>query len=203
MGRIRVRRPSPGLVIAVVALVLALGGGAYAAATITGADIRNGSITGKDVKNGSLTGKDVKKNSLTGKQVKESSLGQVPSAADADTLAGQPPSAFESDWVLVQGTAGGATVLAQSGGISVARLGLGVYSVDLGESAVRRPLSATINLGGGAGFVSAAPCGGTANNPGGVNCGGVNDNNHVLVATQATNGAAADRTFYLAVGPGS
>ncbi|HKG02771.1 MAG TPA: hypothetical protein VKB03_06290 [Conexibacter sp.] len=201
MRRIPVRRPSPGLVIAVVALVLALGGGAYAAATITGKDIKNGSITGKDIKKGSLTGKLVKKDSLTGKQVKESSLGQVPSAANATQLDGQPPSSFEVDWVLVQGTAAGATVLAQSGGFSVARLGTGVYSVDLGSSAVRRPLSATINVGGAAGFISAAPCGGTANNPGGVNCGGVNDNNHILVVTQATNATGADRTFYLEVGP--
>jgi len=201
MRRIHVRRPSPGLVIAVIALVLALGGGAYAAATITGKDIKNGSITGKDIKKGSLTGKLVKSNSLTGKQIKESSLGQVPSAANATQLDGQSPSSFQVDWVLVQGTATGATVLAQSGGFSASRLGTGVYSIDLGSSAVRRPLSATINVGGAAGFVSAAPCGGNANNPGGVNCGGVNDNNHILVVTQATNGAAADRTFYLAVGP--
>lgn len=202
MRRIPVRRPSPGLVVAIVALVLALGGGAYAAATITGNDIKNGSITGKDVKNGSVPGKKLKGNSVTGKQVKESSLGQVPSAADAAQLDGQPASAFESDWILVQGTAGGATILAQSGGFAVARLGTGVYSVDLGESAVRRPLSATLNLGGGSGYISAAPCGGTANNPGGVNCGGVNDNNHILVLTLATGaGAAADRTFYLTIGP--
>lgn len=211
MRRIPVRRPSPGLVIAVVALVFALGGGAYAAATITGKDIKNGSITGKDikkgsltgkqVKSGSLTGKQVKNDSLTGKQIKESSLGQVPSAANAGQLGGQSPSAFQTDWVLVQGTATGATILAQSGGFAVSRLGTGSYSVDLGKSAVRRPLSATLNPGGGIGFVSAAPCGGTANNPGGVNCGGVNDNNHILVLTQAANAAAADRTFYLEVGP--
>lgn len=201
MRRFLVRRPSPGLIVAIVALVLALGGGAYAAATITGKDIKNGSITGKDIKKGSLTGKLVKNDSLTGKQIKESSLGQVPSATNATQLGGQPPGSFQVDWVLVQGTATGATVLAQSGGFSVARLGTGVYSVDLGSSAVRRPLSATINVGGGAGFVSAAPCGGNANNPGGVNCGGVNDNNHILVLTLATNAAAADRTFYLEVGP--
>ena len=147
MRRIPVRRPSPSLVVAVVALVLALGGGAYAAATITGKDIKNGSITGKDIKKGSLTGKQVKNNSITGKQVKESSLGQVPSAANATQLGGQPPSSFEVDWILVQGTAGGTTILSQSGGFAVARLGTGVYSVDLGESAVRRPLSATLNVG--------------------------------------------------------
>lgn len=201
MRRFAVRRPSPGLVVAIVALVFALGGGAYAAATITGKNIKNGSITGKDIKNRSVPGKKLKTGSVTGKQVKESSLGQVPSAADADQLGGQPPGAFRGDWVLVQGTAAGATLLAQSGGIAVTRIAAGVYSVDLGKSAVSRPLSATLNVAGGAGFIRVAPCGGTANNPGGVNCAGVNDNNHVLVVTQATNAAAADRTFYLVVGP--
>jgi hypothetical protein len=201
MRRFPVRRPSAGLIVALIALFAALSGGAYAAATIGGSDIINGSITGKDIRNGSVPGKKLKRNSVTGRQVKESALGQVPSAEDADTLGGQPPTAYESDWVLVQGTAGGATVLAQSGGISAARLGTGQYSVDLGETAVRRPLGATLNFGGGTGFVSAAPCGGTANNPGGVNCGGVNDNNHVFVLTQNTAGAVADRTFYLEVGP--
>jgi hypothetical protein len=202
MRRIRVRRPSPGLVIAVVALVLALGGGAYAAATITGADIRNGTITGKDIKNGSVPGaKKLKANSVTGRQVKESSLGQVPSAADADELGGQPPSAYASDWAVVAGTATGATVLASSEGVSATRIGAGVYAVDFGESVVRRPLTATLHPAAGPGFVTVAPCGGSANNPGGVNCPGNNDNDRVLVQTYSTAGAPADRAFYLVVGP--
>ena len=43
-------------VIALVALFTALGGGAYAAATITGADIVNNSVTGFDVRERSLRG---------------------------------------------------------------------------------------------------------------------------------------------------
>ena len=38
-----------------------LGGSAYAAAKITGKNVKNSSLTGADVKNNSLTGKDVKK----------------------------------------------------------------------------------------------------------------------------------------------
>lgn len=202
MPRIRMPRPSPGLAVAVVALVLALGGGAYAAATITGADIENGSITGKDVKNGSIPGaKKLKANSVTGRQVKESSLGQVPSAADADELGGQPPSAYASNWALVAGTATGATVLASSDGVSATRIGTGAYVVAAGASVVRRPLTATLHPIAGAGFVTVAPCGGSANNPGGVNCPGNNDSDRVLVQTTNTAGAAADRAFYLVVGP--
>jgi hypothetical protein len=209
MRRILQRRPSPSMVVAIVALFVALGGTSVAATLIiTGKNVKNGSLTGADIKRGSLTGKNVKNDSLGGKQIKESSLGKVPSAANADNaasagkLGGQTAGAFQRTdrWVLIQGTAASATVLAQSGGFSAQRLNTGVYSVDTGQSVVKHPLSATLNLGGIAGFVTAAPCGGSANNPGGVNCGGANDTNHVLVQTLATNAAAADRTFYLVIG---
>ena len=47
-------------VMASIAVFVALGGGAYAAATIDSRDVRNNSLTGKDVKNESLTEKDVR-----------------------------------------------------------------------------------------------------------------------------------------------
>ena len=42
-------RPSYGSVTATLALCAALGGTSYAAITVTGADVRNGSLTGKDI----------------------------------------------------------------------------------------------------------------------------------------------------------
>jgi hypothetical protein len=57
--------------VAYLALFAALGGSAYAAATITGAGITDGTITGKDVKNRSLGTKELSKkavSSLTGGQ---------------------------------------------------------------------------------------------------------------------------------------
>jgi hypothetical protein len=89
----RIGRPSPAMIVALLALFVALAGTAYAALT----------ITGKEVKNKSLSGKDLKKDTLTGKQVNESQLGKVPaaatadtatSAADAQTVGGQPADAF-------------------------------------------------------------------------------------------------------------
>ena len=50
--------PSPAMVVALVALVMAMGGSAYAL-VITGKSIRNGTVTGKDLKNRSITGNDV------------------------------------------------------------------------------------------------------------------------------------------------
>jgi hypothetical protein len=67
-------RPTPALVVAVLALVVALGGTSYAAATIGSAQIKNNSVKGKDIKDGSLTGKDVKDGSLTGADVADGSL---------------------------------------------------------------------------------------------------------------------------------
>jgi hypothetical protein len=95
IGRLKGARPSPALVISLVALFVSIGGIGYAATTITGKNVKNSSLTGKDVKNSSLTGsdiknsslsgKDIKNNSLTGSDVLESKLGKVPSAGTADT----------------------------------------------------------------------------------------------------------------------
>ena len=74
--------PSPSMVVAVVALVMSLGGSAYAL-VITGKSIRNGSITAKDIRNRSLTGTDIRRDKIGGGSVKESSLAIVPSAVTA------------------------------------------------------------------------------------------------------------------------
>ncbi len=53
-------RPSPALAVAFVALLVALGGTAYAAIVVTGKNVRNGSLTGADIKDGSLGRTDVR-----------------------------------------------------------------------------------------------------------------------------------------------
>jgi hypothetical protein len=212
MRKVLARRPAPATIISLVALFVALGGTSYAAVVITGKNIKNGSITGKDVKNSTLTGKkvknrsltggDIKSGSLTGKQIAESKLGPVASATNATQLGGKPASAYApaERWALIQGTATGATILAQSGGLSApTRIGTGVYQVDAGASVSRLPLSATLNLPS-PGMVDVAPCGGNANNPGGFNCPGVNDNTQVIIRTLNQAGAPTDRTFYLRIG---
>ena len=97
MRRIHLRRPSASMVVALVALFVALGGSSYAALSISGANIKNGTITSKDVKKGSLTGKQIKSGSISGKQIANDSLtdqqiklasfGKVPSAVNADHAA--------------------------------------------------------------------------------------------------------------------
>ena len=52
------KRLTPGVVLGVLALVIAMTGSAVGASLITGKQIKNSSITGKDVKNKSLTKSD-------------------------------------------------------------------------------------------------------------------------------------------------
>ncbi|MEA2454781.1 MAG: hypothetical protein QOI45_1043 [Thermoleophilaceae bacterium] len=79
MGRIRRFLPSPAMVVAVTALVMSLGGSAYAL-VITGKSIKNGTVTTKDIRNKSLSGVDVRTDGLGGAAIKESTLGPVPAA---------------------------------------------------------------------------------------------------------------------------
>ena len=69
-------------VTATVALFIALGGSSYAAVTITGADVRNGSLKSGDIRDGSLSGRDagrvdgrdVRDRSLSGADVRDGAL---------------------------------------------------------------------------------------------------------------------------------
>jgi hypothetical protein len=73
--------PSPAMIVALVALVMSLGGSAYAtlmsgesSPPIPGESIENNSVTGKEIKNNSVTSDEIKNNSLTGKDVRRRSL---------------------------------------------------------------------------------------------------------------------------------
>lgn len=111
----RSHRPSPALVIAVIALFVALGGTGYAAVQISGKSLKNNSVPGKKLKNKTVTGGKVKPNSLTGAQINEGTLGTVPSAASATnalnaaTLNGKNADSFaaaKAEPVHIVGTAG-------------------------------------------------------------------------------------------------
>lgn len=65
-------RPSPAMIVALIALFVALGGSATAGILVTGKQIRNGSVTGIDVKNNSLTSKDIR--DIRSKDIKDGSL---------------------------------------------------------------------------------------------------------------------------------
>ena len=88
-----VSKPSPAMIVALIALFVALGGSGYAATQLKSSKI-------KYVKK-SVPGKALRLNSVTGKQIKESKLKQVPSAKIAD-IAG---AANTANFANVAGTA--------------------------------------------------------------------------------------------------
>lgn len=79
------RHPSPALVIACLALFVALGGTVLAATKIDGKTIKVRSLPGNRLEPGSVPGNRIADHSLKGSQIKVETLGEVPSAAHADS----------------------------------------------------------------------------------------------------------------------
>jgi hypothetical protein len=78
MSALRLRRPSPALIVAILALVVAMAGTGYAAFKLP-----NNSVGTKQLKKDAVTGAKVKNGSLEGSDLKLATLGTVPSAAKA------------------------------------------------------------------------------------------------------------------------
>ena len=141
-----IRLPSPAMVVALLALATATAGSAYAAATITGKDIKNSSITGKDVKNRSLLARDFKSGQLRrgarGARGPQGSQGPKGDKGNPGTP-GSPAQATR--WALIN-EAG--AIEEQSGGFTI----LDAYAtnqnvyIDTGRSAAGRGLGATIAI---------------------------------------------------------
>ena len=83
LERIRARRPSAAMIVAVIALISALGGSAVADDAVEFAKTKV--LNGKNIKKKSIAGSKLRNNTITGTQVNESRLGKVPSATKADT----------------------------------------------------------------------------------------------------------------------
>ena len=123
--------PSPAMIVALVALVMSLGGSAYAtlmngasSPPIPGGLIEDNSLRGKKIRTHSLHGFDLHKGSVGGRAIKESTLETVPSATSAGGLdmwvvvtedgtalrgrggpvAGNPPSAVRTSTVTPPST---------------------------------------------------------------------------------------------------
>jgi hypothetical protein len=83
--RKHLHRPSPAMVVAMIALVAAFAGPAVASDAVDFA--KKKLINGKNIKSRSISGSKLKNDTLTGIQISESKLGKVPSATNADTAA--------------------------------------------------------------------------------------------------------------------
>jgi len=67
----KLRRPSPALVISCIALVVACTGTAFAAQVITSSNqIKNGAVASADLKDGTVQGRDIKNGTVTANKLK-------------------------------------------------------------------------------------------------------------------------------------
>lgn len=84
--KIRISRPSPAMIVAVIALVAALSGSAYAALgknSVGTRQLKAKAVTSGKIANNAVTSAKVAKGSLTAADINVGSLGTVPSAARA------------------------------------------------------------------------------------------------------------------------
>jgi hypothetical protein len=99
-------------VVSMMALFVALSGGAYALTiprnSVGPKQLKKKAVNSRKVKNNSLTGADVRNNRLTGRDLRESSLARVPAAnaANTATSAGTATNVAASEAFREVGTAG-------------------------------------------------------------------------------------------------
>jgi hypothetical protein len=89
LNRFRLRRPSPALVVSIIALVVATTGTGYAAISLPKNSVgtkqlKKNAVTGTKIKKNAVTGSKVKDHSLAGADINLGALGTVPSAANAN-----------------------------------------------------------------------------------------------------------------------
>ncbi len=191
MGK-ALRRPSPAMVVACLALFVALTGTSVAVVnalpknSVGTAQLKNNAVVSSKVKNGSLVAADF-------------ASGALPAGPAGPTGPAGPagPAGPGAKWALVNA---GGTIVAQSGGISItSHAGPGVYVLDFGGAVNAKLLlaSASAANAGLRGTVIVSPCGGPPTGFAACAVGG--DNNHVVVFTSnAANTATVDESFYVA-----
>jgi hypothetical protein len=167
VGRL-VRRPSPAMVVALIALFVALGGVSYGFATgsidsrevknnslrsvdlrnndVRSIDIRNNEIRGRDIRNSTIRTEDIGANQVKGVDVLESSLGEVPKAGSAGSLSSQAKISSQ------QGAGAAAQTIYDSGKLKLtASCGPAAQPTVTASTAVA---NATLHSTGGAGGAS-------------------------------------------------
>jgi hypothetical protein len=172
MTWLKPRRPSPALVISLIALFVALGGTGYAALSLPKNSVgtkqlKKNAVTGSKIKKNAVTGSKVKNHSLTGADINLGALGTVPSASNA-------AHANAADSASTAGSAANATGVA--GPLASGQTLIGYVDsagrVDPGAIAPETSISFQIPLAAApalhiipVGGPSTGPCPGTATNP--------------------------------------
>lgn len=151
-------------VVASLALFAALGGSSYAALSVTGAQVRDGSLSGRDVRNASLTGQDVRDQTLLAKDFKRGQLPTGPKGDKGDPgtpgpqgPTGNPGTPGEpgpkgdpgpgARWAEVTTNGPDATIVAQSGGFSITSEAGGQFTLDTGAFTQGKAVLASLRPG--------------------------------------------------------
>jgi hypothetical protein len=200
--RHRIRRPSPALVVACIALLVTLSGTSIAAIS----QLPRASVGPQQLKRNAVIASKINPNAVRTGHVLNGSLrsedfrsGEIPAGPQGPQGQAGPagPPGPQGRWAHVSSTG---TILAQSGGVTVTRTAAGVYFVSFtGATVVDKPVLATASRASNLSyhFATATPCGGP---PQGVSCAASNNTNTVLVNTLTT-AALSDASFYVMVVP--
>jgi len=150
MGKRLVRRPSPAMVVAILALCLAVGGTAFAAVKLG-----KNAVKTKNIKNSAVTESKIAGNAVTGSKIADSAVTESKIASGA-VSAGKLAGSAKSTWVETQ--FGGFTIARQSGGVTVTADGTGKAAVNFGIDLSGRGISVTPNLNLGSVVAEFARC---------------------------------------------
>jgi hypothetical protein len=214
MRRLPLRRPSPALIVSLIALFLALGGTTYAltlpTASVGTAQLKPSAVTYSRIaplaissskfRTGSVVFSKLANNQFTSQKIKNGSL--LGEDLAPNTITGAQVNVPSLGITKFAQVSAAGTLAAQSGGISVTSAGARTI-LDFGSSVAGRPLTATLLTGavGTGGEIAAAPCGGpSTSNPGGIVCpGSANSPNFVAVDTFDSGGTGTQKAFYVTV----
>jgi hypothetical protein len=207
MGSLRRFTPSPSMIVASIALIVALGGTSYAVSSLP----RN-SVGSRQIKKGAVNGRAIARNAITSAKVKDSSLlakdfkaGQLPAGPQGaqgpqgpQGAAGPAGASATALWAVVNGTGapiGTNVPIVRSSGVvgttTTTHNFAGEYRVQFTQDVSSCAYVATVgqvgNSGQGFGFATAQ----------GTTFGG--GPAAVFVQTFDETGAEVDRQFHLAV----
>ena len=82
----RFRRPSPAMVVAIIALIVALAGGAYAASKIGTKQLKNNAVTKKKIRNGAVTTSKLANGAVTDSKLAAAAKGLTVAYATVNVL---------------------------------------------------------------------------------------------------------------------
>jgi hypothetical protein len=206
------RRPSPALVVATIALFLAAGGTTYAltlpansvgsaqiqAGRVLNSKLAPGSVSNSKMGRNAVTFSKLASNQMTAAKIRNASLLGEDLAPNTVTGAQVDEASLGiTRFALVDATG---TLAGGSSGVTVASSTGNTVVVNFGSSVAGRPILATLS-GETPGQIVAAPCGGaSSSNPNGVTCAAAfTSPQYVQVQTFNAAGNNASRPFSLSV----